>query len=67
MARVERQFDGSTIDRRGIADIIEERFGHQPDADRFADITVDPETDRVELRELVVRLYSSWKKNQQGG
>ncbi len=67
MPRVEGLFEGSTIDRRGIADVIEDRMGPQPDADRFADILVDPETDRVDIRELVVRLYGYWKKNRVGG
>jgi len=64
---VEGQIDGSTVDRRRIADIIEMKFGHQPDADRFADLMVDPETDHVSIGDLVTRLYSLWKKNQPGG
>lgn len=67
MPRVEGQFEGSSIDRRSIADVIELRFGPQPDADRFADLLVDPETDRIEIRDLVIRLYTYWKKSRSTG
>jgi len=67
MPRVEGQYDGGFVDRKGIADMVERRFGPQEDADAFADILVDPETDRVGIEALVTRLYTSWKRGRSSG
>ena len=66
MPRVEELYQGAVIDRRSIADVVEQKFGPQPDADRFADMLVDPDTNNITIRDLVIRLYSMWKKNRPG-
>lgn len=66
MPRVESQYDGYSVDARVVADIIELRFGPQPDADVFADLICDPQTGKVSVPELVTRLYSCWKKGRSG-
>jgi len=82
MPRVEGQYDGGFVDRKGIADMVERRFGPQEDADAFADILVDPDSppgperslvERLisgrldELDDFLTRLYTSWKRGRSSG
>ena len=64
MPRVEGQREGSTLDRRSIADIIEKTLGPDPDADAFAQVIVDPETESITVDRLLIRLFQSWKKER---
>jgi hypothetical protein len=64
MPRVEGQRDGAPLDRRSIADVIERLLGPDPDADLFAQLVVDAETETISVDRLVVRYFQMWKRDR---
>ena len=64
MPRVEGQRDGAPLDRRSIADVIERTLGPDPDADLFAQLIVDAETETITVDRLVVRYFQTWKRDR---
>ena len=52
------------MDRRTIADIVEKAVGPDPEADAFAQVIVDPDTESITVDRLVVRLFQFWKRQR---